>query len=634
MNFPSAVICLLTISLSANGLGKWDSSLIADSMKTDAHAVVRYSLDEYERLSPANYLERVHQVTTVLNENGTDAAILFIPYDRNSKVTDVEGVIYDKNGEVVREMKKKDIEDVALNGSYTLFSDQRAKVYKPANNNYPYTVEYRYTLEYSSTIGFGPWRPQWFHLSVEKAQLSFITPSSLPLRHKELNYPFIFGEETTDKRIKYRWEAANLRAIPRESSGPEYLDLFPVVLLGPNDMVFEGHKGDYSNWNSYGKWAWELIRDRDELPPAAAEEIRQLIQPYESQKEKVKALYQYMQKRTRYVSVQLGIGGFQPFPASEVHEKGYGDCKALSNYMRAILKCAGIESWYTEIGNGPYQKIRFPDFPSQQQTNHIVVCVPLERDTVWLECTSQTKPFGYIGSGNSDRYGLRITPGGGVLTRTPVFSADDNLRSSVIKASLLENGSASFDLRTNFRDYMYEDVDQLIYESKEEQKKALLKSLTANGVEISSFSLSDISSRHAEAVLNVKGILSNCVVRAGSRVFVQPNFFHQNDFFRRIRDDRRQNICEQMAYSYRDTLCLALPERFTVEFLPGDTQSSCAYGNYHLSFRKDNDHQVTIVRTVQINKGTYGKDLFKDINAFLMTIGKKESERIVLLART
>lgn len=634
MNYRHLFLCcLLSISLSVKAQNKWDTSLIADSMKTDANAVIRWYSVEYERQTIGNYLRRVHEVTTILNENGLDAAILFVLYDRNSKVVNIEGIIYDKSGNVTREIKKKDIEDAAVNSEFTMFSDNRVKRYKPSNNNYPYTVEYTYTMEYSSTIGFDPWRPQWFSVSVEKAQLSFTSPLTLSLRHKELNYAFCYSETVTDKIKKYQWKAENLRAIPWEPSGPEYLELFPVVLLGPNEMLFEGHAGDYSTWTNYGKWSYELIRDRDQLAPAVVEEVRRLVQPITDKREKVKVLYRYMQERTRYVSIALGIGGFQPFPAFNVHEKGYGDCKALSNYMRAILKCAGIESWYTEIGNGPYQKIKFPEFPSQQQTNHIILCVPLEKDTVWLECTSQTKPFGFIGSGNSDRYGLRITPEGGILTRTPVYSPEDNLRNSVIQTTIQENGKASFDALTRFRDYMYEDVDQLLGASKEEQKKALLGELTANGLEINSFTLSDSSDRHAIARLNVKGTISSYAVKAGNRMFVPANFLLGNDFPLQIREDRKQNICVNMGYSYQDTLILTTPAGFKIEFLPDNTELTSIYGSYQLVYRKDNDNQVTVIRLVKINKGNYGKVQFKEINTFLLNIGKREKEKIVLVAK-
>ena len=59
-----------------------------------------------------------------------------------------------------------------------------------------------------------------------------------------------------------------------------------------------------------------------------------------------------MQNNTRYISIQLGIGGWRPFEAAYVASKGYGDCKALSNYMYSLLKEAGILSYYTLVKAG------------------------------------------------------------------------------------------------------------------------------------------------------------------------------------------------------------------------------------------------------------------------------------------
>ncbi len=72
--------------------------------------------------------------------------------------------------------------------------------------------------------------------------------------------------------------------------------------------------------------------------------VHELTDHLTDKRQKVFALYDYLQKNTRYISVQLGIGGWQPFPADYVATKRYGDCKALSNFMVALLKEAGIKA--------------------------------------------------------------------------------------------------------------------------------------------------------------------------------------------------------------------------------------------------------------------------------------------------
>ncbi|NJM26365.1 MAG: hypothetical protein HC859_13660, partial [Bacteroidia bacterium] len=105
------------------------------------------------------------------------------------------------------------------------------------------------------------------------------------------------------------------------------------------------------------------------------------------------------------MSIQLGIGGWQPFEASVVDKNGYGDCKALSNYAVAMLKEAGIKGYYCLVQAGEEPAKLDPMF-AENHFNHIIVAVPLKQDTVWLECTSQTNPYGYLGEFTGDRQAL------------------------------------------------------------------------------------------------------------------------------------------------------------------------------------------------------------------------------------
>ena len=630
-----AILFLTIVSTVSFSQNKYEASLISDSLMKDAKAVIRYYSTEYERQSADNYVLNVHYAITILNESGNRFAGILINYDRNSKVTEMNGTLYNSKGARIKEIKKKDFNDYAYNSSYTLFSDDRVKEYTPACNSYPYTVEYHYIIEHYGIVGFGNWMPQkGFGISTEKARLTLKTPREFAIRHKERNYNFRLDSSLTGNQKQLSWMAENLKPVSYEPAAPDYLDIFPVVLLSPEEIAYEGSTGNFSSWKTYGKWVYSLIEGQDELPATTLLEIKKMTGKINDPKEKVKVLYKYMQQKTRYVNISLGIGGFRPLPATAVDEKGYGDCKALSNYMKALLKGIGIQSFYAEIGSGPSRKIKFPDFPSAEQTNHIILCVPMEKDSVWLECTNQTIPFGYITSSCSDRLALLVTDQGGILVHTPVYKTENNIRISTINAKLQANGIASFHAGTEFDNCLYEDIAGLIGQSREEQKKKLLKSLRANGLEITDFSLTDRSDNAAKALLKVTGRANGFIVKSGSRLFVSPGFLYKNSFPGQVSNKRKLNLYEPFGYCYSDTLNMTIPDGYTIEFLPADVDLSSCYGTYRITYSSVKDNQITLTRFIRIEKGNYDKTTFPEINSFLMKVARQEQQKIILKSET
>ena len=184
-------------------------------------------------------------------------------------------------------------------------------------------------------------------------------------------------------------------AIEREPYAIPIYEHTPTVILAPTEFSYYGTDGDLSTWKSYGNWICQLIEDKMELPEERIHFLEELVATQNDTLSKVKAIYKYLQEETRYVSVQLGIGGFEPLSAQKVDEVKYGDCKALVNYMRAMLNAVGINSYYTLINAGRSAKKIIPEFPSQD-FNHVILCVPVSNDTVFLECTDQFSPFGFF----------------------------------------------------------------------------------------------------------------------------------------------------------------------------------------------------------------------------------------------
>ncbi|MGO8056517.1 hypothetical protein, partial [Rhizobium leguminosarum] len=77
-------------------------------------------------------------------------------------------------------------------------------------------------------------------------------------------------------------------------------------------------------WENFGRWQKTLISQTNKLPESNAGFYRNLVKDAKSEKEKVQILYKHLQENYRYVGIQLGIGGWKPFPADFTEKKKYG----------------------------------------------------------------------------------------------------------------------------------------------------------------------------------------------------------------------------------------------------------------------------------------------------------------------
>src|SRR5258706_8027795 len=223
------------------------------------------------------------------------------------------------------------------------------------------------------------------------------------------------------------------------------------------------------------------------------------------------------------MSVLRGIGGLQPFPANVVDEMGYGDCKALSNYMVALLKEAGVKCYYTRISAGKNEADIMTDFPSQQ-SNHVIVAVPNGVDTLWLECTSQTNPFGYQGTFTGDRKALMVTEHGGKLVNTIRYTTSQNIQSCTAEVFIEAKGNAKANVRTIYSGLQYENdgLDFYVNYEKDEQKKWLQHTIAVPSFDINSFTMANKKDKIPSASVAVDLTLNRFATVTVKRLFPTP----------------------------------------------------------------------------------------------------------------
>lgn len=626
------LICML-LGCTYVGAQSYNSLLIPDSLRKGSRVVVREDEMILEIKSPSKAVTKERHVYTILGESGDSWGGFSTPYDKFTAINSVSIRLYDAMGKELKHVKKKDMDDRSYTVEGTMMNDARYKQYDFNYRSYPYTVEYEEEGEKSGILYFDNWQPlQAPGVSSQHSKYVIIAPKDYEVRYKAFNTdiePVITA--SGDKKI-YTWELRNLKPGSRESNGPRWGELSPKVLFAPSDFEAEGYKGNMSSWANFGKFINQLRMGRDVLPAETKKKVHELTDHLSGTREKVYALYDYLQKTTHYISIQLGIGGWQPFPADYVATRLYGDCKALSNYMVALLKEAGIEGKYVVLYSGEEAPDMIEEF-SSLQGNHAISCVPMGKDTIWLECTSQTVSPGYMGSSTGGRKVLVIDESGGHIVRTPSYMAKDNVQSRVVTARINEEGNLDAEVNTVYTGIKQELPHALINEVNSEQRQKLLNyllNLPTYSVEKSNYEERKGPNPVVKEYLHV--LSPNYAAVTGKRMFVSPNLFDKSQ--RRLSADsvRKTDFVNRGAFSDIDSIVIHVPAGYETESLPKDIVIEGRYGKFRASYRVVGD-QIVYLRRQEEGSGRFPPAEYGEIVKYYEQLYKADHTSIVLVRK-
>src|SRR5690242_8590338 len=339
-----------------------------------------------------------------------------------------------------------------------------------------------------------------------------------------------------------------------------------------------------------------------------------------------------MQKNTRYISIQLGVGGWQPFDATEVAKKLYGDCKAFSNYMFSLLKEAGIRSDYTLIRAGDDQNYMTDDFPSNQ-FDHVILFVPLQKDTVWLECTSQTLPAGYLSAFTADRYALAVEDNGGKLVHTPKYGLKENLQVRTLKATLSDDASLVIDANTTYEGLQQDDVHDMInYLSKDKVKEYLQKKLDFPTYELDKFDYKEIRSVTPAVEEKLDLYVSNYASITGKRLFITPNVMDRSKIKLKADEERKYDIVLHDEYRYVDSVEIDIPKGYEIESSPQPVSIDSRFGKYSSTTKLVAD-KIVYYRLREQYSGTFPAKDYAELVKYYDSIYKADRNKMVLIKK-
>ncbi len=609
---------------------QYNVSNIPDSLKKDADVVTRYEERIFEIKSPGKAVEHERHVYTILNESADYLGNYKSYYDKFTSIDHINGTLYDANGKELKHAKKGDMEDVSGTGDESLMTDTRYKVNHFYYKTYPYTVDYEEEDDINGILEIADWIPQGINkASVQDTKYVIIAPKDYQLRYKSENCtiePVI--TENSGKKI-YTWELKNLPAKNSEPLAPSWNKLVPYVMLAPSEFEAGGYKGDMSTWKGYGSFYFDLLKGRDVLPDNIKMQVHQLTDGLKTPKEKIAVLYKYLQKNTRYISIQFGIGGWQPFDASYVSNKRYGDCKALSNFMVALLKEAGIKGNSVIIKSGKYSTNLDPAFPSDQ-FDHVISCVPLQKDTVWLECTSQTLPAGYLSGFTANRWGLLVDENGGTLVRTPKYGLNDNLQLRKINAAINDEGNLTASINTFYKAEQQDELEQEInYSSKDELLKKLKTEIDLPTYDITKFDYKEENNIPPDINESLELTANNYAQVSGRRLFINPNILNRSGVKLKKEEERKYNVELHAEYRDIDSVEIKIPVGYEPEALPSDKKIESKFGKYISSVKVMPD-KIIYYRCHEQYSGIFSAADYANLVDYYDQIYKADRAKIVL----
>jgi hypothetical protein len=629
------VFSLLSIAALATD-PKYPVSEIPEDLKKDVNAVIREDKRVYKIINQGKASLYVYMAVTILNEKGNDHAKRIIDYDKSRKIKDINGFSYDEFGKPMKKLRNKDIYEQSAFDGFSLFTDARFKAVDLSQATFPYTVEFEYEMEYNFLYDFeDDVINDSEKTSVQHFIYQIIYPTGLQPRYKVMNIEDKHKIENVAEGLEsITWEYENIKPLKLEYLGPLVQDVCPRILAAPTKFEYSGYIGDMSTWEEFGKWNLTLNKGRDVLPEETKAKIISLTKDLPTTEQKIKAVYEYLQSKTRYVGIQLGIGGLQPFEASVVDQTGYGDCKALSNYMIALLKEIGIKGYYTRIFAGENEPEVIVDFPSHQ-SNHIIVAVPNKNDTIWLECTSQTNPFGYQGTFTGDRKALLINENGGVLVNTTRYSADLNIQSRTGEVSIDVSGNGSAKIKTSYSGLRYETngLEFVLDNQYDNQKKWIQKNTGIPSFDVSFYTFKNIKDRIPTAVVSLDLKLNRLATVSGKRMFLVPNLMNRSTTIPEKVEGRKSKVILRNAYTDMDTIKYHIPEELYPEYLPEPLKIKSKFGEYEASYKLEQGSLI-YTRKMKMTRGEFPPESYSELIEFYKSINKADNAKIVFLNKT
>ncbi|MFT5914664.1 MAG: hypothetical protein ACI81T_001157 [Bacteroidia bacterium] len=475
---------------------------------------------------------------------------------------------------------------------------------------------------------------------------SFIPVISTKLEvtvHKDIELIFkLFNTEKVDFKFKetmvgdyktYTWSAENLASYEVESGAPKASYYLPHIAY---------YVGKYTNKNGekksimsdlsdlYGWYSELTCKVNLEEDKVLKSIVDGLVDGVNSEEEKVKKIFYWVQENIKYIAFEQGMRGFIPHDAGYVYEKRYGDCKDMASIVTDMLKIAGIKSHITWIGSRaiPYT---YSELPTPMVDNHMIATYEKDGKVIFLDATSSDTYYGMPSAFIQGKEALlAIDKDTYKVVKVPVMAKEKNLIADTIHINLENSvlkGKGKLDLNGYTRVTNLYKFDG----KKDDKQKALIKGFVQKGSNkflVDDYEILNKEEKEKPLTIEYEFQVEDYAKTIGDEIYL--NLTMEKPFFnQKIDKDRKLSLENNYHYIDRAVTVFELPTGYKIEELPKNSDFQHKDFGYSIVY-KQNEGKITQTREIYKSYLILEPTEFEEWNKMIKQLGKSYRDALIL----
>jgi transglutaminase-like putative cysteine protease len=358
---------------------------------------------------------------------------------------------------------------------------------------------------------------------IEEHTLRIIVPSWVEAEIREFNfsgYDISKNTRSENNATIYEYRIKNIPPLPKEEDAPGPTYFVPHVLTlckyatpGEKIVYFPSVKEQYG-------WYHSLLANIADEGTVIRQKALEITAGLSDVKEKVKALFYWVQDNIRYIAFENGIAGFKPEKATEVLKKKYGDCKGMANLLTELIRSLGIDARRCWIGT---RHIAYDySFASLAIDNHMICAWMEGAKPHFLDATEKYISFEDLAERIQNRQTLVENGKDYIITHVPARSYAQNKSHEKRELKLEGNslkGKVIQSWKGENKEWLLTQLNSMRSEKKEQ---ALVEFLSKGkpGFELANLQLSGLSEKNEELTAQYDLVWKDAVASFGKESYI------------------------------------------------------------------------------------------------------------------